>query len=87
MSRDATASVCARPARRQQPRRVAAVGRHAHPLDQDPIRVHAARPLLVRGCGGDRVAVGQAVVGERLGSGVQKVIVEIFTGLGQKNML
>ena len=82
MSRDATASVGARPARRQQPRRVAAVGRHANPLDQDPIRVHAARPLLARGGGGDSVAVGQAVVGERLGSGGKKVIVEKSTGLG-----
>ena len=81
MSRDATASVGARPARRQQPRRVAAVGRHAHPLDQDPVRVEA-RPLLARGGCGDSVAVGQAVVGERLGSGGGKVIVGIFTGLG-----
>ena len=69
MSRDATAAVGARPARRQQPRRVAAVGRQSHPLDQDPVRVQAARPLLARGGGGDRVAVGQAVIGERLRPG------------------
>ena len=42
LSRDTTASVGARSARRQQPHLV----HHAHLLDQDPLRVQAVRSLL-----------------------------------------
>ena len=65
MSRDAAASVGARSASRQQPH---VVVHHAHLLDQDPVGVQARSLLAPRGRG-DRVAVAEAVVGQRLRPG------------------
>ena len=65
LSRDTTASVGARSARRQQPHLV----HHAHLLDQDPVGVQVRSLVAPRGGGGDRVAVAEAVVGQRLGPG------------------